>query len=68
MLPGNSEFTADFFKKSSKAWMENKIRRGQSMAYKCSMVCKNGDQCSRGSIGFEAKFCKQHTKLNKKTR
>jgi len=45
MSAGNSEFTAEFFDESSRAWMENKLRRGESMAYKCEAKTKAGKVC-----------------------
>ena len=66
MSAGNDEFTAEFFDKSSNEWMKNKIRRGESMAYKCSEICKDNQQCTRASVGFLQHYCKQHLKINRK--
>ena len=63
MSTGNSEFTADFFNESSRAWMLNKLRRGASMVYKCNATCKNGNACIRGSVikdGQSSWRCAQH--------
>jgi hypothetical protein len=35
MAAGNSEFTADFFNDSSKAWLSNKVKVGEQYRYKC---------------------------------
>lgn len=54
------------FDEASKAWMANKIRKGESYVYKCS-------KCKRPASNVEdlstELFCWQHKKLHiKKTR
>ncbi len=46
MSAGNSEFTAEFFDESSRAWMENKKRHGDSMVYKCDHVISKTRRCN----------------------
>ncbi len=57
-LPSNSEFTAEFFDQSSKAWIENKIKCGTSYVYKCIYIHSNQKQCKRPTI--QDQLCKQH--------
>jgi hypothetical protein len=57
-LPGNSEFTADFFDESSKAWMENKVRRGAMILYRCSYVHSTTRKCSKPAT--ICGYCKSH--------
>lgn len=53
------------FDAASRAWMENKIRRGPALLYRCSAIQKNGTPCPRAArtectIGAPF-FCTQHT-------
>jgi hypothetical protein len=57
-MPGNSEFTSEFFNESSKAGMENKIRCGAAYAYKCSYIHSNKKQCEHPSTHSD--YCKRH--------
>ena len=60
---GNQEFTAEFFTMSSRVWMENKIRKGASLAYKCDGRLKSGAPCSRAAVmkdGLYERRCAQH--------
>jgi len=62
-VKGNQEFTSEFFEQSSQVWMENKLRKGASLMYKCEALCKNGTKCIRGAIlkdGLQEKRCAQH--------
>jgi len=61
MSAGNSEFTAAFFDESSRGWMENKKRRGQSYVYICAAEYKNGNKCNNAVLSNED-FCKVHLK------
>ena len=60
------------FDAASRAWMENKIRRGPALRYRCSAIQKNGTPCPRAArtectIG-SPHLCTQHSqKLTKKT-
>jgi len=63
MSAGNREFTAEFFDESSKAWMENKVRRGASMAYKCTIKTKAGKACVCKAVmkdGLSTRTCLKH--------
>ena len=62
-IPGNSEFTSDFFDESSRAWLSNKVRCGSSYAYKCAYIHSNTKQCIKSAVLHD--FCKQHYVLNK---
>lgn len=62
-LPGNSEFTAEFFDESSRAWMENKVKKGQFTLYKCSYIHSNTRHCS--SPVTHNGYCKRHFALVK---
>ena len=64
MSSGNAEFTAEFFDQSSKAWMKNKVRRGESMAYKCQAVCMDERPCKQTAkvIDFDRMVCRIHAK------
>jgi hypothetical protein len=60
---GNEEFTAEFFTMSSKIWLENKVHKGASLAYKCDGRLKNGGSCSRAAVmkdGLSERRCSQH--------
>jgi hypothetical protein len=57
-LPGNSEFTAEFFDESSCKWMENKVRKGAMTLYRCSYVHSTTRKCSKAAT--VCGFCKSH--------
>lgn len=57
-LPGNYEFTAEFFEESSRTWMENKVRKGQMILYRCVYIHSNKRPCS--SAATHGGFCKRH--------
>ena len=59
---GNSEFTSEFFDESSRAWMENKIRKGTMILYRCHYTHSTSRRCSKAA---ESRFfCKQHRATN----
>jgi hypothetical protein len=63
MAAGNEEFTAEFFNESSKAWMANKLRAGQSMTYKCQGTTKDTKPCKVVARKFEfgtKVYCRIH--------
>ena len=60
MSAGNSEFSAKFFDESSKAWMQNKRRKGESMVYVCAATCLSGKACVN-SVVSTTEFCRIHT-------
>ena len=63
MSAGNEEFTAEFFNVSSKVWMENKLQKGESLAYKCEATLKAGTPCKRAAVmkdGLSGRRCAQH--------
>ena len=64
MSAGNSEFDAKFFDESSKAWMANKRRKGESMVYICAATCLSGKACVNSVIST-TEFCRIHTRLDK---
>lgn len=67
------EFTHDFFDKSSKAWRDNKKRKGACWVYKCTYIHSTGKRCNKEiyivgmgtSNGPTNVFCKQHYKRPK---
>ena len=63
MSAGNEEFTAEFFNESSRVWLQNKMRKGASMAYKCQGVCKDDEPCKRAATNFnlgKGVYCRLH--------
>lgn len=68
-LPGIAEFTPQFFDESSRAWMENKVRVGLGIKYKCRYIHSNTKPCTK-PVFYEpalktCDYCKQHYKLMK---
>jgi hypothetical protein len=57
------------FTSASKAWMKNKIRRGEMIYYKCEATLKNGHDCTRIASQNEKywfldkHYCTQHAQL-----
>lgn len=66
-FPGNDEFTAEFFDESSKAWLHNKRRKGESMVYLCAAICKTGNPCSNSALPMKT-FCRTHRTCSAKER
>lgn len=64
LLPGNKEFTAEFFDESRKTWMENKVRKGAMTLYRCSYVHSTSRKCSK-AVEVNG-FCKSHYIVMKK--
>ena len=68
MAAGNSEFTADFFNESSKAWLSNKVKVGEQYRYKCEATCLSGKKCRHNAAQTSSRplpsihTCKQHMK------
>jgi len=68
MAAGNSEFTADFFNESSKAWLTNKVKVGEQYRYKCEGTCLTGKGCKHNASYIKGQdiasihTCKQHMK------
>jgi hypothetical protein len=56
--PGCAEFTAEFFDESSRAWMENKVRKGAMTLYRCSYVHSTSRKCSKAAS--VCGYCKSH--------
>jgi hypothetical protein len=65
MSAGNSEFSAKFFDESSKAWMQNKRKKGESMVYVCAATCVSGEACVNSVIST-TEFCRIHTSRSDK--
>ena len=63
------EFPSTFFTESSNAWMQNKVRRGAMLYYKCEAIQKNGECCNRIAsqkdefLFLEKHYCTQHAQL-----
>ncbi len=57
------------FTNASKAWMKNKIRKGQMYYYKCEAIQKNGKECPRVANTdskywfLDKHYCTQHAQL-----
>lgn len=57
------------FTNASKAWMQNKIRKGERYHYKCEAHLKSGESCTRvASTDFkywflDKHYCTQHAQL-----
>ena len=59
---GNSEFMSEFFEESSRAWMENKVRKGAMIYYRCHYTHSTSRRCPK-TAEFGT-FCKQHRSAN----
>lgn len=57
------------FTDASKAWMQNKIRKGAMFYYKCQATLKNGRPCTRVAsqnekyMFLDKHYCSQHAQL-----
>ena len=60
--PGNSEFTSEFFDECSRAWMENKVRKGAMIQYRCHYTHSTSRRCPKAAEPIY--FCKQHRATN----
>ena len=48
------------FDEASAAWMENKVRKGYMIYYRCATIQKNGKQCAKAVTEQTFTQCKQH--------
>jgi hypothetical protein len=64
-LPGNSEFTREWFDESSREWMKNKARKGYATRYKCEHIHTNDRRCNKAQQTNLVRFCKQHHVLRR---
>lgn len=54
-----NEFTHAFFEESSRAWMENKVRVGAMIQYRCTYKHSNGTQCVKPCEAWKD-LCRRH--------
>lgn len=67
-FPGNAEFTPEFFEESSRAWMENKVRVGAQILYRCEYIHSNQKRCKKAAVSCittDFHYCKQHKRMGK---
>ena len=50
------------FDESSRAWYENKVKRGYMIYYRCAAIQKNGNQCVKPVLDQCKTVCKLHLK------
>ncbi len=62
MEPDNAEFTGEFFDESSRMWMENKVRKGAMIYYRCHYTHSTSRRCPKAAESVY--FCKQHRSTN----
>ena len=61
----DSEFTATFFDTSSKAWMENKVRNGYQVLYRCAFIYSNLQRCKGPCSASTSEYCLKHKRMRK---
>ena len=62
----DQEFTQEFFDQASKAWMENKVRVGYQILYRCSFIHSNRQRCKRVCSTSISEYCLNHKRVGKK--
>ena len=63
-----SEFDAAFFDESSRAWMENKVRVGAQIHYRCEYIHSNQQRCKKPCetrVTTVYEYCKKHKRMGK---
>lgn len=62
----DSEFTQEFFDEASRAWMENKVRVGYQVHYRCTFTHVNQQRCKRVCSSSSSEYCLNHKRVGKK--
>ena len=63
-----TEFDAAFFDESSRAWMENKVRVGAQIHYRCEYIHSNQQRCKKPCetrVTTVYEYCKKHKRMGK---
>ena len=61
----DEEFSPAFFDASSKAWMENKVRQGYQILYRCSFIHSNRQRCKSACSVSTSDYCLKHKRTGK---
>jgi hypothetical protein len=62
----DSEFTQEFFNEASRAWMENKVKVGYQILYRCTFTHVNQQRCKRVCSSSSSEYCLNHKRVGKK--
>jgi hypothetical protein len=60
------EFTQEFFEEASRAWMENKVKVGYQILYRCTFTHVNQQRCKRVCSSSSSEYCLNHKRVGKK--
>jgi hypothetical protein len=61
----DKEFSPAFFDASSKAWMENKVRQGYQVLYRCEFIHSNRKRCKGACSASTSDYCLKHKRTGK---
>ncbi len=61
----DQEFSPAFFDNSSKAWMENKVRQGYQVLYRCEFIHPNRQICKSACSTSTSDYCLKHKRMEK---
>ena len=64
-LISDSKFSPEFFDESSRAWMENKVRQGYQVLYRCTFTHVNQQRCKRACSSSSSEYCLNHKRVGK---
>ena len=62
----DSEFSPAFFDEASRAWMENKVRQGYQVLYRCTFTHVNQQRCKKACSSSSSEYCLNHKRVGKK--
>ncbi len=60
------EFSPAFFDEASRAWMENKVKVGYQVLYRCTFTHVNRQRCKRACSSSSSEYCLNHKRVGKK--
>lgn len=61
----DSEFSPAFFDEASRAWMENKVRQGYQVLYRCTFTHVNQQRCKKACSSSSSEYCLNHKRVGK---
>jgi hypothetical protein len=61
----DQEFNSKFFDESSRAWMENKVRQGYQVLYRCTFTHVNQQRCKKACSSSSSEYCLNHKRVGK---
>ena len=61
----DEEFGPAIFDEASRAWMENKVRQGYQVLYRCTFTHVNQQRCKKACSSSSSEYCLNHKRVGK---